>query len=117
MKESHSRECRNCHDFDAMDPEKQSETARDRHAKAKAARTDCIDCHFVQDVHGNGKLYGEVRAAMEIQCIDCHGTISQPPTLRTSGPAASANGRPGWNGAEPPALPPEELVESGPPGP
>ena len=37
----------------------------------------CIDCHFEQDVHGNTKLYGEVRAAIEIQCIDCHGTIDQ----------------------------------------
>ena len=35
----------------------------------------CVDCHFVQDVHGNTKLYGEVRAAIEIQCIDCHGTL------------------------------------------
>ena len=34
----------------------------------------CVDCHFIQDVHGNTKLYGEVRAAIEIQCIDCHGT-------------------------------------------
>src|SRR6202012_5107773 len=43
----------------------------------------CVDCHFVQDVHGNAKLYGEVRAAIEIQCIDCHGTISKYATLRT----------------------------------
>ena len=34
----------------------------------------CIDCHFIQDAHGNTKLYGEVRAAIEIQCIDCHGS-------------------------------------------
>ncbi len=34
----------------------------------------CTDCHFYQDSHGNTKLYGEVRAAIEIQCIDCHGT-------------------------------------------
>jgi len=33
----------------------------------------CVDCHFVQDKHGNTKLYGEVRAAIEIACIDCHG--------------------------------------------
>ena len=46
MKKNHSQECRNCHDFDAMDPEKQSEAARERHAKAKSAGTDCIDCHF-----------------------------------------------------------------------
>jgi hypothetical protein len=56
----------------------------------------CVDCHFVQDVHGNTKLYGEVRAAIEIQCIDCHGTATKPaaqwvdgrPQMRTSGPAA-----------------------------
>lgn len=53
----------------------------------------CVDCHFSQDVHGNTKVYGEVRAAIEIQCIDCHGTSTQRPTLRTSGPAAPEGGR------------------------
>jgi hypothetical protein len=52
----------------------------------------CVDCHFVQDAHGNGKLYGEVRAAIEITCIDCHGTVDKPATLVTSGPAAPAGG-------------------------
>ena len=33
----------------------------------------CADCHFQQDAHGNGQLYGETRAAIEIDCIDCHG--------------------------------------------
>ncbi|MDX1946762.1 MAG: hypothetical protein SFU86_15280 [Pirellulaceae bacterium] len=37
----------------------------------------CIDCHFVQDVHGDTKLYGEVRAAIEITCVDCHGTADE----------------------------------------
>jgi hypothetical protein len=48
----------------------------------------CNDCHFAQDNHGNGKIYGEPRAAVEIDCIDCHGTIRQKATLLTSGPAA-----------------------------
>lgn len=48
----------------------------------------CVDCHFMQDNHGNMKLYGEVRAAIEIQCIDCHGTVDKEATLITSGPAA-----------------------------
>jgi hypothetical protein len=48
----------------------------------------CVDCHFVQDAHGNTKLYGEVRAAIEIQCTDCHGTISKRAALQTTGPAA-----------------------------
>ena len=47
----------------------------------------CVDCHFIQDVHGTGKLYGDRRAAIEITCQDCHGTSSQPATLITSGPA------------------------------
>jgi len=46
MKKNDSQECRNCHSPEAMDPEKQSEMARERHAKAKAERTTCIDCHF-----------------------------------------------------------------------
>ena len=37
----------------------------------------CVDCHFVQDVHGNTRLQQEVRAAIEIQCIDCHGTVDK----------------------------------------
>jgi len=53
----------------------------------------CVDCHFSQDAHGNGYLYGEVSAAIEIQCADCHGTVDRYPTLRTSGPAAAPGGR------------------------
>jgi hypothetical protein len=48
----------------------------------------CVDCHFVQDAHGNTKLYQEVRAAIEIQCVDCHGTVTKFADLRTTGPAA-----------------------------
>ena len=53
----------------------------------------CVDCHFSQDVHGNGHIYGEVAAAIEIDCVDCHGTADKFPTLFTSGPAASPQGR------------------------
>ncbi len=45
----------------------------------------CVDCHFTTDVHGNGLLYGEPRAATAIECIDCHGTVGKRPTLMTSG--------------------------------
>ena len=47
----------------------------------------CADCHFDLDVHGNGMLYGEPRNATTINCIDCHGTIEQRPTLMTTGNA------------------------------
>ncbi|MGC2193610.1 MAG: hypothetical protein WA628_02970 [Terriglobales bacterium] len=52
----------------------------------------CIDCHFEQDSHGNGKLYGETRNAVEIDCVDCHGTLQQRSTLITSGTAAPKTG-------------------------
>ena len=53
----------------------------------------CNDCHFAQDNHGNGKIYGEPRAAVEIDCVDCHGTIRRKAALVTSGPAAPESGR------------------------
>jgi hypothetical protein len=52
----------------------------------------CVDCHFQQDGHGNGLIHGEVAAAVQIQCKDCHGTALAYPTLRTSGPAAAPKG-------------------------
>jgi hypothetical protein len=52
----------------------------------------CADCHFDVDVHGNGLLYGEPRAATTIECIDCHGTIGKRPTLVTSGNGGIWNG-------------------------
>ncbi len=52
----------------------------------------CVDCHFVQDNHGNGNLYGEYANAIEIGCVDCHGTINSRATLKTSGTAAPNGG-------------------------
>ncbi|HEX8365195.1 MAG TPA: hypothetical protein VF603_07925 [Allosphingosinicella sp.] len=52
----------------------------------------CADCHFAQDSHGNGFIYGEVANAIEISCRDCHGTARAFANLRTSGPAAPPNG-------------------------
>ncbi len=49
----------------------------------------CADCHFRQDTHGTGILYNEPRAAVEIGCIDCHGTIKNKANAITSGFAAS----------------------------
>jgi hypothetical protein len=51
----------------------------------------CVDCHFRQDSHGNGVLYNEPRAAIEITCVDCHGSIRQRATLVTSGFAAGTS--------------------------
>ena len=44
MKKNGSQECRNCHHFEAMEAEKQSEKARARHAKAASRHlAHCID--------------------------------------------------------------------------
>jgi hypothetical protein len=48
----------------------------------------CADCHFSQDEHGNGQLYGEYGNNIEIECQDCHGSATAYTNLRTSGPAA-----------------------------
>ncbi|MGE0711147.1 MAG: hypothetical protein AB7N76_29365 [Planctomycetota bacterium] len=45
----------------------------------------CADCHFSSDAHGDGALYGELRAATTIKCEDCHGSVTGLATLRTSG--------------------------------
>ncbi len=52
----------------------------------------CVDCHFQQDVHSNGKIYGEYPDAVEIGCVDCHGTVDTWATVTTSGPAAPQDG-------------------------
>ena len=46
MKETDSRECRNCHDVKAMDPEKQGKTAQKQHKRLATGERTCIDCHF-----------------------------------------------------------------------
>jgi hypothetical protein len=45
----------------------------------------CIDCHFIQDVHGDGNVYSTNWDAIEIECEDCHGA-SQRTNFLTSGP-------------------------------
>ncbi|HEX7901059.1 MAG TPA: multiheme c-type cytochrome [Planctomycetota bacterium] len=51
----------------------------------------CVDCHFKQDNHGDGRLYGEYPNAIEITCADCHGTVRTrfAEEQKTSGPAAT----------------------------
>src|SRR5207237_1274533 len=55
----------------------------------------CVDCHFYQDLHGDGNLYTNNWDTIEVECEDCHGLAStrafdvNPGKLVTSGP----NGR------------------------
>lgn len=45
MKKTDSRECRNCHNFQSMNPEFQPPRARQQHLKAFETGQTCIDCH------------------------------------------------------------------------
>lgn len=45
MKDSDSRECRNCHSFEGMNTESQKQRARKQHELAQRDKQTCIDCH------------------------------------------------------------------------
>jgi cytochrome c-type protein NapC len=45
MKERDSKECRNCHNFATMDPEKQKDRSVVKHEGAIEDGKTCIDCH------------------------------------------------------------------------
>ncbi len=45
MKSTDSRECRNCHDWNTMNPETQKPRARNQHKFAMENGNTCIDCH------------------------------------------------------------------------
>ena len=45
MKNTDSRECRNCHNFESMAPEFQKPRARKQHLNAFETGQTCIDCH------------------------------------------------------------------------
>jgi len=45
MKSTDSRECRNCHHFDSMNPADQKKRSRKQHATAMENGNTCIDCH------------------------------------------------------------------------
>ena len=45
MKDTDSRECRNCHHFDYMNMDDQDKTARKKHQRAAEEGKTCIQCH------------------------------------------------------------------------
>ncbi len=45
MKATDSRECRNCHSWEAMDPHKQTERGREKMEQGRKKGETCIDCH------------------------------------------------------------------------
>ncbi len=51
----------------------------------------CVDCHFNQDAHGDGKLYGAYADAVAISCVDCHGTFRERAKIEATGPAGQGS--------------------------
>lgn len=45
MRESDSRECRSCHDYESMDLAIQDKRTRKKHTRAPDRGQTCIDCH------------------------------------------------------------------------
>jgi hypothetical protein len=39
----------------------------------------CIDCHTSNDIMGDGNIYMKKNQAVEIECVDCHGTTTEYP--------------------------------------
>lgn len=77
MLETDSLECRNCHTFEKMDKEKQTEKAQTRHAKARAEGWTCIECHYGiahAEPEGDGPV--ELRERLKIPRVPVAG--SQP---------------------------------------
>jgi cytochrome c-type protein NapC len=66
MKDTDSRECRNCHNFESMNPEFQKPRARKQHLNAFETGQTCIDCHKGIAHHGvRDQLSDEALEALE----------------------------------------------------
>ena len=51
------------------------ETPADVHFEAGM---HCVDCHVGADVHGDGRIWTEGAAAVQVRCSHCHGTVEEP---------------------------------------
>jgi len=67
MKATDSRECRNCHDFDSMNPEDQKKRSRKQHINGMKAGNTCIDCHKgIAHTKVHDQLTDEELTALEV---------------------------------------------------
>lgn len=81
MKETDSRECRNCHSETAMKLSGQRDVAAEQHTLGKAQNKTCIDCHkgiahklpeaFLEAEH-------ERFEKEKIPCYTCHREMARP---------------------------------------
>ena len=77
MKETDSRECKNCHSFNFMSLSSQKSNSQKKHNRAVENNMTCIDCHMgvahtiARDFDKDGKLHEGFRQNGR-PCSDCH---------------------------------------------
>jgi len=82
MKDSDSRECRNCHDFTYMNLGRQKGTSRRAHKRAIENNLTCIDCHMgiahhmAEDFDQDGVIHDKFKQEKR-PCTDCHSGMAQ----------------------------------------
>jgi hypothetical protein len=74
--------CKDCHATpDNKVPQERCfechETGFDRYSVHREAELECMDCHTLNDVHGNGRVQETMYApdAIEAACTDCHDDL------------------------------------------
>lgn len=87
MRETDSRECRNCHHLQSMQLGNQTPRARIFHQFAPQWGKSCVDCHqgishqlpnqFDREAHYN-ELHGLLEQA-GVACYECHAEMARPP--------------------------------------
>lgn len=89
MKQNDSHECRNCHNFDAMDRRTQKNRSALVHEHGQLRGMTCIDCHKgiahqlpddVEAYHGGSDDDHDYYKAQKIECYRCHENMPKPET-------------------------------------
>ncbi len=86
MRETDSRECRNCHEYDHMTLQKQTIMAKRTHELGVSLGNTCIDCHqgvshtlpaeFDKELQTDA-LHKKIEQ-QEIACYECHEDLYNP---------------------------------------
>ncbi len=82
MKQTNSRECRNCHSATAMNKNKQDSSAAEQHRLAETEHKTCIDCHKgIAHKLPEAFLEAEHRRfeKEKVPCYRCHKEMARPP--------------------------------------
>ncbi|MCK4742182.1 MAG: NapC/NirT family cytochrome c [Sulfuriflexus sp.] len=82
MKETDSRECKNCHANEFMKLNSQSKLSQRKHARGIKDGLTCIECHrgiahqLPKDFDADGKLHASFKKTKR-PCGDCHKHLAQ----------------------------------------